>query len=241
MSNIIFPENYIIDLPHLNIEMMQHYSKMWNLEHKKMEKGHFEGSIFATHTPRIQFASACYSQGFMSKGDFPDGCVVLIYSHTNATYNFQNTSIEANEIIVLRKGDEIDILTFGEIDMRTIVIEEELFYSTFYEFFGDITHDSFENKRLVIQPQMLSIFHHTIDTWTNYLTNELPTLTSKPTYEEIESNILRQLFSCMVFNSLKKDRKQFQVKAVRDLLHESLEHNIDISMLTKEFNISESQ
>ena len=54
---------------------MQHYSKQWNLEHTKMERGLFEGSIFAIHTPRIQLASATYSQSFMSKGDFPDGCM----------------------------------------------------------------------------------------------------------------------------------------------------------------------
>jgi len=31
MSNIIFPAGFTIDYPSLNIEMMQHYSKMWNL------------------------------------------------------------------------------------------------------------------------------------------------------------------------------------------------------------------
>ena len=147
MSNLIFPENYIIDLPNLNIEMMQHYSKQWNLEHTKMEKGLFKGDLSAVHTPRIQFASACYTQGFMSKGDFPDGCIVLIYAPGNARYNFQNRIIQSNEIIVLTKGDEIDILTVGEIEVRTLVIEEQLFYQTFYDYFDDTPQRVIEDKR----------------------------------------------------------------------------------------------
>ncbi len=241
MSNIIFPAGFTIDYPSLNIEMMQHYSKMWNLEHTKMKKGHFEGSISAIHTPRMQFGSTYYSQGFMSRGDFPDGCIVLVYSTSEAVYNFQNKSISPYEIIMLSKGDEIDMVTSGVIDVRTIVIEEQLFYKELYNFFGDIPHTSLQNKRLTIKHDEISRFHHTIDLWRNYLTYELPKLTSTPDYSKIESTILQELFNSLSFTSSVKRRKKFQTKAVRDLLHERMAHDIDISILTQELNISESQ
>jgi AraC family ethanolamine operon transcriptional activator len=241
MSNIIFSAGLILNLPGLDLEMMQYYAKQWNLEHTKMEKGLFEGSTFAAHTPRIQLAKVYYSQGFMSKGDFPEGCIVLIYSSNNTTYNFQNRSILANEIIVLTEGDEINILTSGEIDIHTLVIEEQLFYQAFYDYFGDIPRTSLQDKRFCLKADMISVFHQTVHSWTSYLTEEFPTLSVKPEYEKIEFEILRQLFSCMHFTPLEKSRKKFQTKRIRDLLHENIDQEIDISLLTNELNIGESQ
>ncbi len=61
MSNIIFPAGFILILPGLGLEMMQHYAKQWNLEFTKMEKGLFEGNLFVGHTPRIQLTKEYYS------------------------------------------------------------------------------------------------------------------------------------------------------------------------------------
>jgi len=241
MPNIIFPAGFTIDLPSLNLEMMQYYAKQWNLEHTKMEKGLFEGSTFAVHTPRIQLAKVYYSQGFMSKGGFPDGCIVLIFSTTEAVYNFQNKSISPNEIIMLTKGDEINILTSGIIDIQTIVIEEQLFYKTLYTFFGDIPRASLENKRLTIHPDKIRLFHNTVSRWRNYLANELPKQTLTPNYAKIESKILQEFFGSLVFISLTKKREKFQTKTVRDLLHEKITQDINISALTHGLHISESQ
>lgn len=241
MSNIIFPAGFVIEYPSLNIEMMQHYAKMWNLEHTKMEKGHFEGSMTAIHTPRLQLATQHFSQGFMGKGDFPDGCIVLVYSTTEAIYNFQNKAISPYEIIMLTKGDEIDILTSGIIDVHTIVIEEQLFYKALYTVFGDIPQSSLQNKRLKIHPDKIGLFHNTIRLWRNYLTNELPKLTPSPDYIKIESTILQELFQCLFFTSLTKRREKFQTKVVRDLLHEKITQDINIPTLSRELNISESQ
>ena len=241
MSDIIFPAGFTIELPDLDLEMMQYYSKQWNLEHTKMEKGLFKGNISAVHTPRIQLSSVYYSQSFMSKGDFPDGCIVLIYAPNNARYNFQNRTIQANEIIVLTKGDEIDILTVGEIEVRTLVIEAQLFYQTFYEFFDDTPHKVIKDKRFFIKPDMLSVFHQTVDLWKTYLTKKYPTLNEKPPYNKIEPEILHQLFNCIISTPFVKKRKKFQTKTIRDLLHENIDQPIDISNLTSILNISESQ
>ncbi len=241
MSNIMFPAGSIQDLTDLDLEMMQYYALQWNLEHTKMEKGLFKGSSFSVHTPHIQIAKVDFSQGIMSKGGFPDGCIVLIFSTIEAVYNFQNRSISANEIIVLTEGDEIDILTSGALDVHTIVIEEQLFYQAFYDYFGDIPRTTLQDKRFCLKADMISVFHQTVHSWTSYLTEEFPTLSVKPEYEKIEPEILRQLFSCMHFTPLEKSRKKFQTKRIRDLIHENIDQEIDISLLTNELDISESQ
>jgi AraC family ethanolamine operon transcriptional activator len=241
MSNIIFPAGFIIDLPHLDMEMMEYWAKQWTLENTKLEKGLFDGSTFAGHTPRIQLSKVHYSQAYMSKGDFPNGCIVLSYSPNNVPYNFQNRTMLANEMIVMTKGDELDLITSGQVDLYTIVIEEQLFYQSFYNFFGDIPRNFLQDKRFFLQSNMISLFNQTINSWLDYLMRDFPALDIKPEYEKIELEILHQIFSCIKFTPLQKERKHFQVKNVRDLLHKSVDQDINISMLTQEFNISESQ
>ena len=75
----------------------------------------------------------------------------------------------------------------------------------------------------------------------DYLMLTFPTLTDKPEYDKIESEILSQLFKCIMFSPLKKDRKKFSIKMVRERLHENIYQDIDLAMIEKEFNISESQ
>ena len=80
MSDILFPAGLIVDCPDLNIEMMRHYAKMWNVDHTLLGKRVFNGSLLGVHTPRIQLGISHFSQRVMSIGDFPDGCVLLHYT-----------------------------------------------------------------------------------------------------------------------------------------------------------------
>lgn len=241
MSNILFLENCIIDLSDLNIEMAQYYAKQWNLEHTVMEKGPFTGSISAVHTPRIQIGTSYYSHGLMSRGDFPDGCILLVYAANNAVYNFQNRVIKSNEIIVLNKGDEINMLFSGDINIHTVAIEEQLFNQSFYDFFDISPSTIFKHKRVFIKPDMMYSFPKTIDNWRAYLTNKLHRKNIQSMYNRIESEILQQLFTHFVFSSATKKRKKFNTQSIRDLLHSKIEQYIDIPDILKELNISESQ
>lgn len=241
MSNINFPANYSIDLFDLNIEMMQYYSKEWNLEHLEMGRGQFKGYISAIHTPRIQLGYSFYSKRVMCKGDFPDGCVVLLYARNNVRYNFHNRIIDRNEIVLLTNGDEIDILTDGETEAHTIVVEEQLFYQTYYDYFGDTPDKIIKNKRFFIKPGMLSLIHKTVDLWKTYLTKEYTKMNVKPSYDKIELEILHQFFSCIITDFSPTKRNKFDVKKIRNLLHVNIEKDVRVFDIATELGISESQ
>jgi len=242
MPNIIFPAGFTIDFSDLNMEMMQFYSKKWNLEHTQIGKGLFKGQLRAVHTPRIQLALNHTSTGLMSKGDFPKGCIVLnSYFFCAGIYSFQNKPILPNEIIALTQGDEVDRIGSGQFSGHIVTIEEKLFYETFYTFFGESPYPSLKMKRFYIKKDMISLFHQTINVWIDYLMNKFPTLEIKPEYEKIESEILSQLFRCITFSSLKKDRKKFSADAVRDILEQNIEQNIDLHTIIQDLGISESQ
>lgn len=243
MSDTLFPAGLIVDRPDLTIEMMQHYAKMWNIEHTQLGKGVFNGSLLGVHTPRIQIGISHYSQGIMTTGDFPDGCVLLHYSvndmKNDPLYNFHNRSILPHEVLMLTQSEGYDRMTYSSGDMDTIAIKEDLFYKEFYAFFGEAA--SLKNKRFYLKQDKVSLFHQIIVSWISYLINEFPKLTVKPQYDKIESEILRQLFDCIVPAPLLKKRKKFQTKVVRDILHENIANDIDISTITSELNIKSSQ
>lgn len=245
MSDIIFPAGFTVDLPDLDMEMMQHYAKMWHVEHSQLGKGVFEGSLLGVHTPRIQLGISHFSQKIMTQGDFPDGCIVLGYfsngSLKDPVINFQNRIISPNEIIILTKGDELDFLTYTAVNFYTIVIEEELFYKEFHTFFGDSPHASVQNKRLYLKPEHIALFPQTITSWISYLSEDFSKLTDKPEYDKVESEMLHQFFSCMLFSPSTKKREKFQTKTVRDILHENIEKPMDLAMITNELNIGTSQ
>ena len=245
MSDILFPAGFTVDLPQLDVEMMQHYARMWDVEHTQLGKGVFEGSLFGVHTPRIQLGTSHFSHAIMTKGSFPDGCIVLYYYSgglsTDPVYNFHNRTITPNEVVILTKSDELDLLTYDAIDLHTIVIKKDLFYNTFYTFFADTPDTPIENKRLYLKADKIALFHQTHTSWITYLAEEFPKLINKPSYERIESEILHQLFSCMLFTPATKKRKKFQIKKVRDLLEENITQAADIATITDELNIGLSQ
>ena len=224
------------------MEMMQYYSKQWNLEHTQMEKGLFEASLKAVHTPRIQLARSHYSQGVMSRGEFPKGCIVLnSYFSSNGTYNVQNRFILPNEIIVLSEGDNVDRVTSGTFSGNIVTIEEELFYEAFSTFFEEIPHIDLHMKRFYIKDDMIHTFNQTINSWIDYLINIVPKQDITPEYEKIEQEILSQLFNCITFMSLEDNRKKFPIHTVRDFLHKNISNDINLTMLSRKLNISESQ
>ena len=243
MSDILFPAGLIVDRPDLDIEMLQHYATMWNVDHTLLGKEVFNGSLLGVHTPRIQMGISHFSQRVMSIGDFPDGCVVLHYTLNEITndplYNFHNRSILPHEVLILTPGDGYDRVTYGSNRIITVSIKEDLFYKEFYAFFGETA--SPKNKRFYLKQDKISRFQKNIVSWISYLINEFPKLTVKPEYDRMESEILRQIFDCMLPAPLPKRRVKFQTKIVRDLLHENIDKFIDISTIKSELKISESQ
>ncbi len=237
MSAKLFPAGLTIDLPGLDMEMMRFYAHKWNLEHMQMEKGSALGSLLVVHTPRMQFDRSLYSHALLIKGGFPANSILIGYAKTNSVITFQNKQTKPHEVKLLRSGDEIDFLANGASETITICIEESYFSQAFYDYFGQTIEKSIRDKCLLIDPQMLSEFTGGIDRWIAYLKEE-HTHTA-PDYDVMESQILRHIFSCMVFMPEGKEYAKFQVKRARDLLHKSLYEPLNIASFAKELNISE--
>ncbi len=241
MSNIIFPSGYIVDFYNFDLELFKYRVSEWDLESDQLGKGKLSVNLRVVHTPRIQLANTQITQAYMSQGSFPDGGIMLFYVSSKSIINIQNRSPEPREVAIFTKNDEVDFLTSASIDAFTIVIEEELFHKEFYAFFGDTPDLSLQKKRFYLKQDKVLLYQQTVTSWISYLAKEFPKLTIKPEYDKMESEIVRQLFDCLVPAPSLRKREKFQTKAVRDLLQENMDQYIDISFIINELDISESQ
>ena len=241
MSAELFPTGLSVDLPNLNLEVVLHHLQQWNLEAEQMQKGQFSATISAVHTPRIQLNDTVYSHGFISRGEFPENCIMLGYVKTKVKVVFQNRVLEINELVISTKGDEVDYISNGENEVFTITVEKKLFVQAFLDYFGEPFERYQGKNRFFIKPHMLQLFLEGINTWMTFLKTNHQLLLCEDKYDMVESEILRDIFSCLLIDQALKERSGFKVEKARDLLHANVNERFDSVTLTKELGISQRQ
>ena len=239
MATVLFPAGLKVDFLDLNTEEMDFYTRAWNLEYVQMQKGLYMGSVTAVHTPHMQLMRTPHSHGLLLKGDFPKGTILIAAVVTKADVTFQNKVADKHEIKILRSGDEIDFLCSGESETFTIAVEEKFFDAAYYKYFGQEFHLCKKNKQVYIDPQFLSYFTQGIEQWISYLMQDHDPLMIEMHYDNIESQILEHVFSCIYLEDDQKLRQKFKIKKARDLLHESIGEVNSIVNLAEELGISE--
>ena len=235
MSDILFPAGTVMELSDLNIEVMCKYTKQWNLEHTQMKNGRFKGGLYAVYTPRIQLLDAHYSHGFMTRGEFPDDCVMIAYIRTKSEISQYNEKIEAEQVVILTKGDEIDYFANGENKVFTLAVKRELFYQAFSNYFGESFELHQHKKHFLIQPNSKKDFMTTFASWRSYLKNPY----NDAQYKMIEAEILGSLFERLDINIDYQDSTPLQLHDIRAILDASLQENKGISEIANDIGLSQ--
>jgi AraC-like DNA-binding protein len=240
MSDILFPAGLIVEEPTLDLEMMQLHSKEWNIIYKEMGSTLCSVSLYGVHTPRIQLAHEYHSQGLMIQGDFPKKSVLLNYTKTRSHYTFQNRVINSHELVITQSGGELDFLASGKNEVFTIAIEETLFHKAFYNYFGEDARFTIDQRRILINPDLLNVFLQGLDQWISTLKNIHSKITPEM-YEGIEIEILEHIFNCVDFEPKVKNRVKMDPTKIRNVLETNLLNDICIPQLAKDLRISERQ
>ncbi|BAF72363.1 AraC family transcriptional regulator [Sulfurovum sp. NBC37-1] len=241
MYQELFSPGLSVDLPSLNLEVVLHYLQQWNLEAEQMQKGRFSATISSVHTPRIQLNDTIYSHGFMTRGEFPGNSIMIGYVKTNAKVVFQNRVLEINELVISTKGDEVDYISSAENEVFTITVEKKLFMQAFLDYFGEPFEIHQDKRRFFIKPHRLQFFLESINSWMTFLKANHHLLLSENKYDMAESEILRDIFSCLLIDQVLKERSGFKAEEARDLLHANVHERFDSVTLAKELGISQRQ
>ena len=241
MQKPLFSTELIVKQSNIDLEMMQHYAHKWGVEREQTEQGVFSTSMRVVHTPHIQLGYAIYSHGVMRKGGLPKGAILLGFVVGEASTSFKNSQLSSNELIYIDDGEEMDILSHSKSGMFVVVIEKELFQKAFQDYFKKSITEVLKENRFVIDRDKRASFVQGLSAWIEYLQGETFRLSVTKDYDTIESEIMRHVFSDIVFEDRHKERVKFQVERARDLLHESISKKVTIEQLVQELDISERQ
>ncbi len=242
IKNSIFPAGLIVDEPSLDIEHLVelHRAKKWDVQGMQLEKGNLFVSLLSVFTPNLQLAYNSYSLGSLRKGSVPAGTVLLTYLGGESEI-FQNSRLTKHELLFIQDDDELDIISNTKSDAHFILVNKELLATLFYNYFSKTVDEALKDKHLLIRSEKIEYFTKGLIRWINYLTSaEFVALEQKP-YAEIEMAIISHVFSCIDLVVPPKERKKFQVKKIRDLLHQNICTKVSIAELVKQLDVSERQ
>ncbi len=241
MSETFFPAGLIVDEPHINIEYMHYLSEKWNAKCEQTEKGLFSSSIFAVHTPNIQFVKLYYSHGLMRVAEHMRGTVSVSFVVDEASTLFQNSPLAVNDLTYTDDGVEKDLFSRAKSSGYLLIMNKAFFYSAFQRYFDVSVEEVVKNRRFTIALEKVPYFVQGLTNWMEYLKSETFQLTLVKDYDKIESEMMTHLFECILFESRHKEKMTFQANRVRDLLHANITESVTIEQLVKELGISGRQ
>jgi len=241
MNSIIFPEGFIIEQENISLDLMNEHSRQWNIERYQLEKGKYFTTLHAVHTPRIQIAYSTYSNAIGIKGDHPKGTVLLSFFSENSSTIYQHTKLTKNQLVITKDGDEIDLILNNKCTTLTLAVEEKYFNDTFERYFFKTVEELIKNKILLIKDEKSTELFKLISNWFLELQEVSFIQMYGLNYSVIENLILEELFSSISLKEERKKRKKFDISVAKTMLHESIEHDIEISQFVKELDISKRQ
>jgi AraC-like DNA-binding protein len=164
---------------------------------------------------------------------------MLAYVKTNAKAVFQNRVLANNELVISTNGDEVDYISNGKNEIYSIIVEKNLFLEIFLQYYGEPFNHFETQNRFFIKPHILHYFIKRIVGWMTFLKLNQSLLLSENKYAMIESNILTDIFDCLIFKKALEYKKEIKIKEVRDFLHTNVDMNLSSMSIAKEFGISQ--
>ena len=239
MENTLFQSGLVVKSPMLSCEEAVAYSVGWDAEVKQTQKrDRLLMQVSGFHTPHIQFGSTCYNAAFLVRGVSPEKCVVITYNWTKGVINYRNRRLDRNELLVLTRDEELDLVISERNTTFTVAIEEAYFNSIFSDYYG-MDFEGAIKKRLLLGPQREEEFLDLLQFWIDhFLTHDKENLRSSD-YEKIEQEILHTLFAFITVDGQKVRSENRILKEARGLLEHSLDLDLKLSDTAKHLGVSQ--
>ncbi|WP_294951118.1 response regulator transcription factor [Sulfurovum sp.] len=239
MENTLFHSGLVVKSPVLGCEEAVAYSVGWDAEVRQTEKrNRLLMQVMGFHTPHIQFGSTYYNAAFMVRGVCPQKSVVITYNQTKGVINYRNRKFDRNELLVLTRDEELDLVISGRNITFTIAIDEDYFYKVFIDYYG-MDFEGTVKKRLLLEPQKESVFLDFLQFWIDYFLTHNKEYLLPEDYEQIEQEILHTLFAFITVNGQKIGSENRILKEARGLLEHSLDLDLRLSDMAKHLGVSQ--
>ena len=239
MTEKLFHSGLIVRSPTLACEDAVIYSVGWDAEVKQTQKSNkLLMQISGFHTPHIQFGSTYYNSAFLVRGLNPVNTIVITYNKTKGVINYRNQRFTNNELLVLTRDEEMDLVISDKNITFTIAIEESYFKKVFFEYYG-MDFESRLKKYLLIDPKQERAFLEFLHFWIHYfLTNDTQNLLPQD-YEKIEEDILLTLFGFITIDRQVSRSVNKILKEARNIIERSLELDLKLADLATHLGVSQ--
>ncbi len=108
-----------IDEPASRIKTFQ-----WNMEHRQIERGVFDGDLIIAQFAEIQFARITYSRGIRSFGNSPAGMITIGVPLSPAQLlKWHGYSVSMDQVILQKSSHGIDFLRKGAFPMGIVSVD----------------------------------------------------------------------------------------------------------------------
>ena len=239
MEHTLFHSGLVVKSPMLNCEEAVAYSVGWDAQVKQTHKRkQLLMQVSGFHTPHIQFGSTYYNTAFLVQGFNPVKTIVITYNKTKGIINYRNRRFEHNELLILTRDEELNLLISEENTTYTIAIDEEYFQQRFFDYYGMVFEGTIK-KYLLLEPHKEESFLGFLQFWIDYFQiNDTSNLKAQQ-YEKIEQSIIHTLFSFLTIDGYKPKSENNILKEARGLLEQNLESELKLSDTAKYLGVSQ--
>lgn len=239
MGNMLFHSGLVVKSPVLGSEEAVTYSVGWDAQVKQIHKRNkLLMQVGGFHTPHIQFGSTHYNGAFLVQGFNPVNTIVITYNKTKGIINYRNRRFDHNELIVLTRDEELDLLISDENTTYTIAIDETYFQQSFFDYYGMLFEGGLK-KHLLLEPQKEERFLHFLQFWIDYFFINSKENIPVQQYEKIEQDIIHTLFSFITIEGYTPKVQNNILKEARGLLEQNLQEELKLSDTAKYLGISQ--
>jgi len=239
MDQKLFTPTALFQTVSWDLDQINESSHGWDNQWTPMKRGDVRADMRMFNTLRMQFSWMSYNNAVLIEGSHPAGSVALSLVRSNALVSSHNQTIEPYELVIHTEGDTVDYLASGENHVFTLVIEEKLFYQSFFFYFGYTFEEVIENKRVLLKEDYADLFILQMQHWLKYFQEEKNRKRSLEQFYGIEQEILEQLFSVIRMTEPKAcSKEKFDLGKVREVLHENVDNIFNIHDVVTELGIS---
>jgi len=239
MVNTFFHSGLVVKSPILSCEEAVAYSVGWDAEVKQTQKrNRLLMQVSGFHTPHIQFGSTYYNDAFLVRGVCPHKSVVITYNQTNGVINYRNRRLDRNELLVLTRDEELDLVISERNTTFTIAIDEAYFHKVFFDYYG-MAYEGIIKKRLLLEPHREEDFLEFLHFWIHYFLSHDKEILLPSDYEKIEEEIIHTLFAFIVIEGQSVRDENSILKEARGLLEQSLDFDLKLSDTAAHLGISQ--
>ncbi len=239
MFNTLFRSGLVVKSPILGYEEAVAYSVGWDAEVKQTQKQkRLLMQVSGFHTPHIQLGSTSYNSAFWVRGFNPVNTVVITYNQTNRTINYRNRRFERNELLLLTRDEELDLVISGENTTFTIAVDEVYFFTMFRNYYGTDFESKLKNS-LLLDSKKEAAFLNFLHFWINFFLSHETTDFLPQDYARIEEDILHTLFNFIIIKDQNTKSENKILKEARNLIEQSLDLDLKLSDLAAYLGISQ--